>query len=79
MIILQVVDCWLWSMIFLIQGCYFNGVWILTPDMGVWGGFPPQYSRQRGPGAGDDYFGSPLLVGVQGKHPHRENLGKNAL
>ena len=33
--------CWLWIMIFLIQICYFSGVWIPTLDEELWGDSPP--------------------------------------
>ena len=42
-------SCWLWSMIFLIQRCYFYCFWILAHGGGMWGGFLPHYSHQGGP------------------------------
>ena len=45
--------CWLWSLIFLIQRCYFSWVWILAPEEGVWGWFFPHYSHQVGSRGGN--------------------------
>jgi hypothetical protein len=72
-IILQVGDCWLWSLIiFLIQRFVLV---VLGPHSligGVWGCFPPQNYHQGDPGEEATIFVAPLGGGFKGSTPEEK-------